>query len=156
MDARLEKADLIEGIFGKWPSFHDSEITEILLDRRGPTITIGLILRVAGGSLNGAVPDDTAHLRVTLRFYDVENLQIQDFNYQNVVFALLLTRIDEPRFTTGIVESRIMLTIESVFGAVCKFTCARGQVLQVEPTGLRVGDPPDPSAHPEDRLQPSS
>jgi hypothetical protein len=150
MGLRLKHAELLEDLFNTWPSFHDSEITSIALDRQGPTITICLLVGMPQQSHNTYV-NEYPSLRVTLEFYDVDDVVINNFNHQNVVAALVLSTADDTRFATGLMETRMLVTVESVFGAVCKFTSAWGEVMLAEPSELPLGSPvaPRPGAREE-------
>ena len=120
MPGKLDNSQLIEGIFGSWPSFHDFEILSICLDRRG----VGMSIRILTWPDRGE-----AYYEVVLRFDGIEDLVLEDFNHQNVMFGLDLSRADD----------RIKVEIDSVFGARCAFTCRRGSVVSVEKTNLLPG-----------------
>jgi hypothetical protein len=67
------------------PHFHDCEIPRIELDRSGPN----LLLEIEG-------PAGVVSKRVIpLRFCGIANLVLEEFNHQNVIFALHLTRRNE-------------------------------------------------------------
>jgi hypothetical protein len=117
---KLDNSEMIEGIFGFWPTFHDFEILSISLDRRG----VGMSLRILTWTDRGE-----AYYEVVLRFDGIEDLVLEDFNHQNVMFGLDLSQT----------EDRIKVEIDSVFGARCAFTCHRGSVVSAEETNLRPG-----------------
>jgi hypothetical protein len=111
--------------FGHWPQFHDSEILRIVLDRKGPTATFELLAQAKG-------EPGQPQFRVDLRFDVIANLAIDDFNHQNVVTELTVDPVQEERWVEGKLEDRLTVKFYSVFGAECTFTCASGQVLNVE------------------------
>ena len=144
MPVKLNNSEIMEAIFGSWSTFHDAEILSILLDQKGPSITFRIL--IAQYDPTGATDKDgyfvtLAHYETALRFGDIENLTLHDFNYQNVIHSLRLSRVTEERFASGRVEERIKVEIDSVFGAICSFTCGAGAVLNLEETELRLGNP---------------
>jgi hypothetical protein len=120
MPCKLDNSEMIEGIFGSWPTFHDFEILSICLDRRA----VGMSIRILAWTDRGE-----AYYEVVLRFDGIEDLVLEDFNHQNVMFGLDLSQV----------EDRIKVEIDSVFGARCAFTCHRGSVVSVEETTLLPG-----------------
>jgi hypothetical protein len=132
MAVKLENSELVVAVFGSWPSFHDAEILSIGLDRSGVAMSIRILTWTGRGE---------TYYEVLFRFDDIENLLLEDFNYRNVMRGLELSETTEARFTTGNVEDRIKVEIDSVFGATCSFTCRGGSVVSVEETKLRLGDP---------------
>jgi Immunity protein 50 len=130
MAVKLDNSDLIVAVFGSWPSFHDAEILSIGLDRSGVAISIRILTWIERGG---------TFYEVSFRFDDIENLVLQDFNHQNVMWGLVLTETTEERFATGNFENRVKVEIDSVFGATCSFTCRGGSVVSVEETELRSG-----------------
>ena len=85
---------LIE-IFGTWPSFHDSEVVSVRLDRgeRRPRLDIQVHVfeRTLDVDARGYyITKD--HTLATLRFDAVESLSIADFNHQNVVDEIELAQ----------------------------------------------------------------
>ncbi len=79
-----------------WPSFHDSEIIGLELNRRAPS---KLIIHVLGGpkptfgpradSRYSSPPTDVV---VTFTLEEIEDLELDGFSCQNVIFALELER----------------------------------------------------------------
>ena len=142
MSVKLDHSEIIEETFGSWPTFHDAEILSICLDRSGVAISIRMLAAQLDRSESiGERGTQNSCYEVLLRFHDIENLVIQDFGYQNVISALVLSEILEKRFTSGNVENRIKVELDSVFGATCGFTCRAGAVVSLEETKLLLGDP---------------
>lgn len=102
------------------PAFHDAEIRTFRLDRAGPTIEISL-------NVNNA--DCASKSEITIRFFDIENLILQDFNHQNVIASLHLTQVMKPPVISEKPKARIRVEVESVFGAVFSFDCESGAVV---------------------------
>lgn len=124
---RLRGTEIVNRLFGYWPSFHDAEILSVHLDRVGSSIAFELLMpNVPLGSV-----------QVAMRFDDVENLEITDFNYQNVIMRLTFSEVSEKRFTSGIEEKRLRVELEPIFGIACSFTAACGEVVAVTNTPSR-------------------
>lgn len=91
-DRQIENAvELIHGFeavrdfFGRWPSFHDAEIVELHLDRKGPSW-----LRVYT-AIDGFHPEQKSGT-VVFRFNEVLDLELYDFSIQNVVSSINFVR----------------------------------------------------------------
>lgn len=80
--------------FGGIPSFHDAEIIDIKLNRSGSSIVRIHTWRMQGGS-DG---DMNNHAIVTFFLEDVNDLELSDFNAQNVIYGLSVT-IESDCFT---------------------------------------------------------
>jgi hypothetical protein len=116
--------DTVVQRFGRWPSFHDAEIVRIVLDREG--VVLDLQIKVA---LTLAEADTAGYFKlekptlVTLRFAGVDELEIGDFNQQNVIGDLAFD-------TAG---TRIKVTIWPTFGLGGSLSCERIEVIEVVP-----------------------
>jgi hypothetical protein len=124
---RLQGSDIVERVFGCWPSFHDAEVLRITLNRDGPSLSLEL-LTFALDKSDGRLQ----HFIVRLEFHGIDELRLEGFNHQNAIWGLSLA--DAP-------NERIDVHIESTFGASCSFTCARGVVGGVDATDLKAGQP---------------
>ena len=112
--------------FGSWPSFHDAEIHSLLLERDGPDGPY-LEMRVHVHTARGDVGKKGTYLcdkqaMITMRFCNIESLDIIEFNNQNVIFDMDMR--------TG--QDRISVTISSSYGCAGSFTCKRVAVQSVE------------------------
>jgi hypothetical protein len=85
--------------------YHDAEILRVLLDRGGPTLELDL-------ELFAQLPEARG---VRLRFTDVTELELGDFNAQNVLFDLLA----EPR-----PGHRLGIELQSSYGLGGSFECS--------------------------------
>ena len=65
-------------IFGVWPAFHDAEVTSIACDRVGREVVVTAVL-------------EAALARVTLRFFGCDEVKLEDFRRQNVLFSLAIS-----------------------------------------------------------------
>ena len=119
-------------IFGHWPSFHDSEVTTLRLERDGfgdfdgPDLhlTFHLFQGRADPSRQSGVSWHN-HVLATLCFSRVSELEIVGFNHQNALFDLRI----EPIASSS---SDLRVTIESSFGMGALFVCAAISVTTVE------------------------
>jgi immunity protein 50 of polymorphic toxin system len=95
-------AEKLVGLFGCWPSFHDAQVISILLERSGedgncrPT----LVATVRAFEISDEVAaDGTLRLAheciVVLKFQEVVELALSDFNRQNVLSGLHIVNIRE-------------------------------------------------------------
>ena len=128
----ISNTEELVAILGRWPSFHDSEVTTLRLEREGPDEFDGPELFVTFHLFQGrADPSRQAgvswynHVLATLQFSRVSELQIEGFNHQNAVFDLRVEPAAEP-------NSGLWVTIESAFGVSAAFMCAAISVANVE------------------------
>jgi hypothetical protein len=149
---------LVDGVnklrifFPAWPSFHDAEVVELHLwrghvypghwDDRNifPVLTIKvLILEATQPGATGAGND----ILVTLRFHDVDQVDLRDFNHNNSIVALSVTKQARGHFTTGEeLPPHLAVVLEQGFGLAGSFRCFRIEILSAEraPTGP-IGKP---------------
>jgi hypothetical protein len=95
-------SEKLTAIFGRWPSFHDSEIVELHLGRgaTAPPVTVHrptLALKIHLWDTTGET--DAAgyyvlrhHTLTTLHFEGVDEFEMNGFNHQNVIFRLSIER----------------------------------------------------------------
>ena len=138
----MDATELIQGrerlidIFGQWPSFHDAEVVDITLQRHGVDEWEGPIL-LARVHLCRGVQDDksdtmrwTNHTIATLRFTQVQALQLSNFNNQNGILDLTIEPAGTLPNTVNVPAYRV--TFEQSFGVACKFICGSVTVSDVE------------------------
>jgi Immunity protein 50 len=128
--------------FDYWPSFHDAEIHQAVLDRgsRGGRLSVTLVLNAYDSS--GAVDargyyDVRVNVMVTLRFSDVADLELRDLNSQNVLSELVLECQ---------ASGRIAVELGHCWGLAGVFTCADIEVVDVQPRSPDVDDRPSAPA----------
>jgi len=108
IESLIEGAERLKSFYGVWPGFHDAEVTELHLwrghvypgdwdDRNVFPILTATILMSTQPDTSGADRD----VLVTMRFHDVSELRIQDFNHNNSIVDLLITKRPRGNFTTG-------------------------------------------------------
>jgi len=134
--AFVEQSSRLTDIFGAWPSFHDAEVHSMDLwrgdvdpDRERwvfPTLTAKIQVLEAtqpGASHSG---NDTL---VTLRFHDVDRLNLLGFNHQNAIIGLSF----EHESRGDGLPPYIRVEFEQAFGVDATFVCFRIECLSAEP-----------------------
>jgi Immunity protein 50 len=97
--------DLIEW-FESWPSFHDAEIIEVHLSRTSTSwLKVHTWRTTKETDARGYFVRDK-HVVVTLKLQGIQDLDLNGFNHQNVIFGLTM----EPA------ENGIRITLEDCFG----------------------------------------
>jgi hypothetical protein len=136
---RLKGAEIVEDVFGIWPTFHDAEITEITLNRVDVTIFLEL--------LTYGPPSVQGRFRVRFAFQHCDEVELQNFNHQNVIWGLHLSRVIgqlEWQTEEEAVE-RIKVEFQSIFGASLSFRCLTGKVLGMTPMEIGAEHPQAPT-----------
>jgi Immunity protein 50 len=124
----------LTNVFGCWPSFHDSEVLSIRLEREGEdpwnSPTLYSTLHVFAGRLNENSPTGVEfynHTLVTFRFNLVVNLELSGFNQQNAIFDLIIeTPANAPT------ETPIAVTFQPSFGVALTFSCQSAEIVEVK------------------------
>jgi hypothetical protein len=136
----FEGADKLVPFFRTWPCFHDAEIVELHLwrghvyagdwDDRNifPILTIKvLVLEATQPGATGAGND----VLVTLRFHDVDQVELRDFNHNNSIVGLSVNKQSR-----GAAEDELApylaVVLEQGFGLSASFRCFRVEILSVE------------------------
>ncbi|MEW6027308.1 MAG: Imm50 family immunity protein [Planctomycetota bacterium] len=86
---RIINSNLLIDWFGYWHDFHDFEVMHIDMNRKGPTI----IMQVYGFKMLPEVDEKgyyklTKHCVITIKFNEVSDLSLEEFNHQNVLASL--------------------------------------------------------------------
>jgi len=82
--SRIDGVGEVVQWFGSWPSFHDAEVTSILLARKKESVL----------SVYPYYPQNPATVNFILK--DVTDIELNDFSCQNVIFGLNIeTAIDQ-------------------------------------------------------------
>jgi len=144
---RIEGAEKLTGVFGYWPSFHDSEVMWIRIDRR-PVCdgSYGPVLEALIHTFeitNDVSPDGRSvlrhHVLVHFRFHDVDGVRLEDFNHQNVLYGLSISDIRERQME----RIHFEVGFDSSFGVSGSFQCHRVEVMQVTPCTKDAATFPD-------------
>ena len=140
IESLIVGSEKLTKIFGYWPSFHDAEILELQLWRGNietekgiydfPVLTLTIHVWEYTKDVN---PEGFLVLRhhtlTRLRFYDVDDFQMQGFNHQNAIMGLDLR--SEQR-TEG-PSPYFAVEVEPAFGMEASFTCLRIEVVDAAP-----------------------
>ena len=92
---RVLNSELLESRFGEWPAFHDAEVLSVRLDsgqRSDGVARLELDVHVFG--VDGLRPNGrlnfVLHTVATLQFEGIEDVELDGFGPQNVLFDLVL------------------------------------------------------------------
>lgn len=95
--------ELLDWFGGRAPSFHDAEVLSITLDRNGASCTFKIHAFEMTSEIDGrGYFVSTRHTVVTLRFGEVSDLELADFNHQNVLMGLSLSKSPEDEFVLNL------------------------------------------------------
>jgi Immunity protein 50 len=81
--------------FGRWPSFHDAEVVSVVLNREGLSE-----IRIHAFNMLGEVDErgyyrTTKHAIVSFVFKNIRIMKLVDFNDQNVISGLELSKTED-------------------------------------------------------------
>ena len=133
--SKIQNSYLLTDVFGKFPSFHDSEVHEIKLVRgetRSYNPTLSAVIHVF--EMTSQVDEKNRYVLknyvlVEFRFSKVSNLEIAGFNHQNVLQSLEITEASEIEGE----ETKFEVTFESIFGVGAEFYCEGISIESVTP-----------------------
>lgn len=115
----IKNADEVCSLYGSWPTFHDAEVLTVALERGAPPkIPPSMVIRVWTTSYN----DRAVQSIVRSRFDRPEELAIEGFNHQNVLFEI----------NFKLVENMVHVTFEGIYGVHATFRCQKVTVEAVE------------------------
>lgn len=134
----IENHELVLNVFGRWPSFHDSEVYKMVLDRTRQSpdgkYYPSVDLYVRGWNMTGDVAEDGSYRLendslVHFLFEYVSDLELDGLNHQNVISGLdfSFSRNSDNGTTTSAVE------INHCYGLSGGFKALRAGVLSVAP-----------------------
>ena len=139
----INGSELLTANFGKWPSFHDSEILWIHLNRNpqakcyGPTVeTLIRTFNITSKTDQNGYLILQNHALVHFRFHNVFELKIDGFNHQNVLFDLSISDIRDRQME----DLRFDIRFDSSFGVDATFQCREIEVVEVKPCD-KYGEP---------------
>ena len=132
----IQSSEKLTDIFGSWPCFHDAEVLDLYFRRglvdagKGAYDFPVLTLRIHVWQLTKEVDSEgylalKHHTITTLRFSDVSNFKMADFNHQNAMMELSLTSHERaerpsPYFSVEVVPA---------FGMSASFECLKIEVV---------------------------
>jgi len=136
----IQGSEKITSVFGYWPSFHDAEVIEVMLHRNYletgvPALTASVhVFEMTSEVSKSGHYVCRHHSIATLRFYDLSQLLLEDFNHQNALSGLALEEI----------ASGFNVNFHSAYGMDSSFTCKA-----IEVVGFERGIPPGSVYAPE-------
>ena len=136
IESLVQGSEKLLAIFGRWPSFHDAEVLEIHLSRtpKGPggkrDRRVELLAKIHAWDMTNELDSRgyyvlKNHTLVTLRFSGLEELKLEGFNHQNVIFGLTIL----PKETSGAGSSKFHVEFDPSFGVDIIFECSAIEVV---------------------------
>lgn len=135
----MDPATIVKGsekltrIFKRWPSFHDSEVLSLHLDREGenaPALTMKV--RWFEGSRDSGRVARKNRAIATFKFKSVAGLEIDGFNNQNAVLDLAIEPVAPGDDDVTWPGTAYRVTIGPSHGLGGSFTCRSIEVVDVE------------------------
>ena len=131
----IKNANLLTEVFGRFPSFHDAEVHHISLDR-GERNYLDPSLRVLIHVFERTPEvDENGHYRlknhvlVWFRFSRIVNLELADFNQQNVLQDLQIINLSNRERD----KVKFKIVFHGIFGVSARFHCDSVSIESVEP-----------------------
>jgi hypothetical protein len=132
IESLIVGSEKLTSIFGRWPSFHDAEVHELLFQRghidtdagvyEFPHLTIKLRLWLLTSDLDQkGYYVSTKHTLATMKFFDVDNFKMEGF-----------TREEGP-------SPYFEVDFEPSFGIDATFTCSRIEIIEAVPCNVEGG-----------------
>ncbi|HYX71270.1 MAG TPA: Imm50 family immunity protein [Nitrososphaera sp.] len=135
IESKIQDSHLLTDILGRWPSFHDAEVLRIVLDRNGArTFTPYLQATIHIFEMTSQIDERGGyvlknHVAVTFRFIEIYELQLEDFNQQNVLQGLSILDVSDRQLE----RIKFEVSFDGIFGVSAKFQCNSISVASVEP-----------------------
>jgi hypothetical protein len=127
----IKNVEIIERIFGCWPSFHDAEVHRLAITRGGgdgPEMDITIHHWEMTNEVDArGYYTLRHHTLTTLRFSGVQTLQLDGFHYQNVLFELEISECEPGA------PCRYFVGMPGSTGFDASFGCNEIHVLSAEP-----------------------
>jgi hypothetical protein len=136
---KIEHGKLLTDIFGRWPSFHDSEVISLELfrdpkDTNEPSLRAKIYVFEATPEVdNRGFFILKNHVLATLIFRGIDDNSIAGFNQQNVLSDLVIVDISSRQLD----QLKFEVHFPSLFGVEAEFKCRAIEVEAVEPFGPR-------------------
>ena len=131
----IDGIEKVVSIFGYWPSFHDAEVIWLRLDRGDIDAGVrpSLEMKVHTWEMTSDIGLDgyyvlRNHVLVEFRFDGIDELSLEAFNLQNVLFGL---EIKSGR-DRGVPDVNLLVDLDPSFGLGGSFVCRTATVKQVE------------------------
>jgi hypothetical protein len=118
ISTRIAESEKLTRLLGAWPSFHDAEIVSVELNRGAKAAAAE-----ASAIFQIRLFEKDTDLFVRLLFTRVEDLKLEDFNHQNVIYEMRIIDASDGK--------RARVEVDTSFGLSGGFTCERVEVLSV-------------------------
>lgn len=126
----IENSEIVEAIYGYWPSFHDAEILSITLQQQRDSNSANAIIRLNYWETK-IINEETSrfdyvldkNMVITLEFRKVTDCCVEEFNHQNVIDELLIEK------TVHGIEAEFI----AIHGAGVTVSADSVSVVEVEP-----------------------
>ena len=135
----IEDFELVVAHLGMWPSFHDSEVLKLVLDRThvagSKELSPVLDLHLRGWVMTSEVTEQgfyKLHGEAVFhfRFEGVSSIQLEGFNNQNVLSALNLELMSHPDDASRQV---LQVELEHCYEFQASFAAQKARVLSITP-----------------------
>jgi hypothetical protein len=130
--SQITNAEALISVFGYWPSFHDAEVVALSLSRAfnddyGPALaaTIHVFEMTSAVSSSGHFVCHK-HSIVELRFRNIDDLNLEEFNHQNALNELSIKQADPLQS-----HRQFAVSFEGASGLDCTFICQHIEVLSI-------------------------
>ena len=129
----LNGLDRLKAVLGHEPSFHDTEVLGISLSRSYSLLEKKTLLQLTLKYFEPSIEySDEIHYEfkqkncftIKFDFEDVSEVDIDGFNFQNVIDDILVTKLDSGMVQVEIVE---------IYGVGARFLCGSASVSSIEP-----------------------
>ena len=136
--AYLDNHQSVLAAFGYWPSFHDSEVISLLMDRRSILFdsvhNARIELVVHAFEMTTEVNEKgyfvlNKHHLVHFEFETVDEVNLKGFNHQNALMSLVFEEL--PTDAAG--NHSFKVGLNDAFGIGGEFTSSKGRVLSIIP-----------------------
>ncbi|MEO6333602.1 MAG: Imm50 family immunity protein [Pyrinomonadaceae bacterium] len=130
---KIENIHLLWDVFGYFPSFHDAEVLQVVLNRGSTKVLPTLEAQIHVFEMTSEVKDGsyvlTHHTLVTFQFLEIDGLTLSGFNHHNVLAGLFIKDISDHQLEWLKYEVKF----DGIHGLDCRFRCRSIKIVGVEP-----------------------
>jgi hypothetical protein len=137
----VKRHEKLTDIFGRWPSFHDSEIISVRLERRGRDYWEAPVMYVSVHVFEGYRESEDStevkwrnHTVATLRFAPVVDISLGGFNAQNAIQDLTFESAGPENKELTWQGPAYRVDFQQSFGVGISFICGSIEVENVDRT----------------------
>jgi hypothetical protein len=92
MNNFIENSNLVCDFFGYFPSFHDSEILDVRMDRNGAVINMTIKAIEMSSEIENGKYLINKECKIEFKFISVLGMELKDFNNQNVLDEIVFKK----------------------------------------------------------------